>query len=105
MQTYQLKLEDNIALEAEKTMRKGVGLEKWLQQQLNLLVANLIARSESDESEQDKASRKLSQTEAFLDKYWGKIDDHDAAIMMEAASNSRRDKSLDEVVRIMNQQD
>ena len=102
MQTYQLKLEDNIALEAEKTMRKGVGLEKWLQQQLNLLVANLIARSES---EQDKASRKLSQTEAFLDKYWGKIDDHDAAIMMEAASNSRRDKSLDEVVRIMNQQD
>lgn len=102
MQTYQLKLEDNIALEAEKTMRKGVGLEKWLQQQLNLLVANLIARSES---EQDKASRKQSQTEAFLDKYWGKIDDHDAAIMMEAASNSRRDKSLDEVVRIMNQQD
>ena len=102
MHTYQLKLEDKIALQAEKSMQKGIDLEKWLQQQLNLLVVNHIARSMS---EQENASRKFSQTEAFLDKYWGKIDDHDAAIMMEAVSNSRRDKPLDEVVRIMNQQD
>lgn len=83
-------------------MRNGVNLENWLQQQLNLLIVNQISQSESVH---ENASNHSSQTEAFLDKYWGKLDDEDAAVMMEAASHSRRDKSLDEVVRMMNQQD